>query len=82
MNDPKLIDILINEISYKTSSGEIISYHKDITKSVEKFIKMQQQIESKQRLERQLFIGKVVCLIGFNKTRDLLQECEQIFKPQ
>ena len=48
MNDPKPIDIFLQEISYKTSSGEIISYHKDITKSVEKFIKMQQQMEKQQ----------------------------------
>ena len=34
---------LIEQISYKTTNGEIISYHKDISKLVEKAIEMEKK---------------------------------------
>lgn len=36
--------------------------------------------EEKEKLERQLFIGKVSEIIGFEKTIELLKECKEVFK--
>ena len=41
--------------------------------SIEDF-EQAKEMESKQRFEHQLFIGKVTCIIGFNKTLELINE--------
>jgi hypothetical protein len=40
-------------------------------------IQQAKEIEKKQRLTRQLFIGKVAEIIGFEKTVELLKESEK-----
>ena len=45
-------------------------------------IKQAKEMEKKEKLERQLFIGKVSEIIGFDKTLELLKESKQeIEKP-
>lgn len=43
----------------------------------DEFIKQAKEIEKKQKLEKQLFIGKVCEIIGFDKTLELLKESKQ-----
>ena len=38
------------------------------------------EIEKIEKLKRQLFIGKVQEIIGFEKTIELLKECNETFK--
>ena len=40
-------------------------------------IKKAKKMEKKEKLERQLFIGKVSEIIGFDKTLELLKESKQ-----
>ena len=40
-------------------------------------IKQAKEMEKKEKLERQLFIGKVSEIIGFDKTLELLKESKQ-----
>ena len=40
------------------------------------------QMEINSRLKNRLFIGKVSEIIGFDKTLELLKECETAFKQQ
>jgi len=42
-----------------------------------KLIEQAKQMERKQKLEKQLFIGKVVEIIGDDKTLELLRESKQ-----
>ena len=45
-------------------------------------IKQAKEMEKKEKLERQLFIGKVSEIIGFDKTLELLKESKhEIEKP-
>ena len=46
------------------------SYYKE-------FIEQAKEMEKKQKLEKQLFIGKVSEIIGFDKTVELLRESKQ-----
>ena len=46
------------------------SYYKE-------FIEQAKEMEKKQKLEKQLFIGKVSEIIGFDKTVELLKESKQ-----
>jgi hypothetical protein len=51
---------------------------KHITDSYYKeFIEQAKEMEKKQKLEKQLFIGKVSEIIGFDKTVELLRESKQ-----
>ena len=72
------IEWFVNEISYTTSEGDIISHHKNITDLV-KEAKEMQEIE---KLKRQLFMGKVSEIIGMNKTIELWKECIETFKSE
>ena len=38
------------------------------------------EIEKKEKLKHQLFIGKVIDIIGFDKTLELLRECNNTIK--
>ena len=42
-----------------------------------KLIEQAKEMEKKQKLEKQLFIGKVSEIIGFDKTVELLRESKQ-----
>ena len=64
------VEWLGEQISYKMTTGEIISYHKNITSVFEQA----KEMEKKENLKRQLFIGKVSEIIGAEKTIELLKE--------
>jgi hypothetical protein len=38
------------------------------------------EMECNEKLKRQLFIGKVIEIIGFDKAVELLKECNEVFK--
>ena len=64
------VEWLGEQISYKMTTGEIISYHKNITSVVEQA----KEMEKKEKAKKQLFIGKVSEIIGAEKTIELLKE--------
>jgi predicted metalloendopeptidase len=39
------------------------------------------EMERKEKIKHQLFIGKVHEIIGFKKTVELLKECNETFEP-
>jgi len=43
-------------------------------------IKQAKEIESKERIKNQIFIGKVTEIIGFDKTLELLRESKEAIK--
>ena len=43
----------------------------------EKYVEQAKEMEKKEKLVRQLFIGKVSEIIGFDKTLELLKESKQ-----
>ena len=43
-------------------------------------IKQAKEMEKKKKLKHQLFIGKVSDIIGFDKTLELLKECNNTIK--
>jgi hypothetical protein len=47
---------------------------------INKLIPEAKEMEKKEKLTRQLFIGKVVEIIGFEKTLELLKESEKTIK--
>jgi hypothetical protein len=47
---------------------------------INKLIPEAKEMEKKEKLTRQLFIGKVVEIIGFEKTLELLKESEKTMK--
>ncbi len=65
------VEWLIEKLSYTTSDGTIISHHFIINKLVEQA----KEMEQKNKLTHQLFVGKVSDVIGCDKTFDLLKEC-------
>ena len=64
------VEWLGEQISYKMTTGEIISYHKNITSVFEQA----KEMELKEKAKKQLFIGKVSEIIGAEKTIELLKE--------
>lgn len=40
------------------------------------------EMERNERLKRQLFIGKVTEIIGFDKVVELWKECDEVFKSE
>jgi|688.fasta_scaffold938990_1 hypothetical protein len=57
---------------------EQLENHNGVTRAgFEKCIKEALKMETKNKLERQLFIGKVSEIIGFEKTVELLKEAKQ-----
>ena len=44
------------------------------TPNAKELYKQAKEMEAKQKIEHQLFIGKVTCIIGFDKTLELLKE--------
>ncbi len=47
---------------------------------INKLIPKAKEMEKIEKLKRQLFIGKVQEVIGFEKTIELLKECNETFK--
>lgn len=47
---------------------------------INKLIPKAKEMEKIEKLKRQLFIGKVQEIIGFEKTIELLKECNETFK--
>ena len=45
-----------------------------------KAIEQAKEMEKKEKLKHQLFIGKVTDIIGFDKTLELLRECNNTIK--
>ena len=43
-------------------------------------INQTKEMEKKEKLKHQLFIGKVTDIIGFDKTLELLRECNNTIK--
>ena len=43
-------------------------------------IEQAKEMEKKEKLKHQLFIGKVTDIIGFDKTLELLRECNNTIK--
>jgi hypothetical protein len=72
------VEWLVDRLSYTTSEGNIISHSKNITDLV-KEAKEMQEIE---KLKRQLFMGKVIEIIGMDKTIELWKECIETFKSE
>jgi hypothetical protein len=70
------VEWLVKKLSYETSDGTIISHHFIINKLVEQA----KEMEKKEKLKHQLFIGKVSDIIGFDKTLELLKECNNTIK--
>jgi hypothetical protein len=62
-----LVDCLNN---YDSKMIELFNYE----------IERAKEIEKQEKLINQLFIGKVVDVLGFDKTIELLKECKGAFK--
>jgi GTP1/Obg family GTP-binding protein len=45
-----------------------------------KAVEQAKEMEKKEKLKHQLFIGKVSDIIGFDKTLELLRECNNTIK--
>ena len=45
-----------------------------------KAVEQAKEMEKKEKLKHQLFIGKVTDIIGFDKTLELLRECNNTIK--
>jgi hypothetical protein len=68
---------MINIVQMDMNNGVEISMHV--------FMGMLEKAREKEinsKLKKQLFIGKVSEIIGFDKTVELLKECETAFKQQ
>jgi hypothetical protein len=63
----------------KENSKGAISFTLWLSKFDELF-KQAKEMEKKKKLKHQLFIGKVSDIIGFDKTLELLKECNNTIK--
>jgi hypothetical protein len=63
----------IEKLKGKISTGEMLNKLSTVLIEAKK-------MEKKQKLEKQLFIGKVSEIIGFDKTVELLRESKQAIK--
>lgn len=68
---PTAIDWLINQ-----HFGGVDNCTPDFRANIQKA----KEMERIEKLKRQLFIGKVQEIIGFEKTIELLKECNETFK--
>ena len=50
--------------------------------TLEHLVNQAKAMENTENLKRELFIGKVVEIIGFDKTIELLKECNETFKSE
>jgi hypothetical protein len=79
MNDKKTaVEWLFNELC-----SEKLSWNKDsngtifFDKITSDILQQAKEMEKKERLKHQLFIGKVNEILGFDKTLELLKECNK-----
>ena len=62
----------MEQIAVEWLMGEI--FKQKLNPHYENLLEQAKQMEAKQKIEHQLFIGKVTCIIGFDKTLELLKE--------
>ena len=54
-------------------------YQRMFAKNITAVFEQAKEIEKQEKLKKQLFIGKVSEIIGFEKTVELLKECNETF---
>jgi len=59
----------------KTVVGWLVEQITDGTMPAREAIKQALEMESKEKLKNSLFIGKVTEILGFDKTVELLKQC-------
>ncbi len=57
-----------------------INNYISVSDNAHSLINVSKKMENDYKLKNQLFIGKVIDVIGFDKTLELLKECENAFK--
>ena len=65
---------VILETNLPLNLGDVLVFNKIVEKAKE--------IEYLQKLKHQLFVGKVMEIIGDKKTIELLKECHETFKSE
>jgi hemoglobin-like flavoprotein len=55
-------------------------YQRMFAKDITAVFEQAKEMEKQEKLINQLFIGKVVEVLGFDKTTELLKECKGAFK--
>ena len=65
MHDEQFLNAIKDQINLSQEHLEMI----------ESYASQAKEMESKEKLNHQLFIGKVTEILGFDKTVELLKEC-------
>jgi hypothetical protein len=65
---------------YREEYKALVILRKSKFKTEQEIFDQAKEMEKIEKLKRQLFIGKVQEIIGFEKTIELLKECNEIFK--
>ena len=78
------VEQFIQQLEQQGDSWENVSMGTiNISINVDDYLKLKNQakeMEKKEKLKHQLFIGKVSDIIGFDKTLELLRECNNTIK--
>jgi hypothetical protein len=67
------VEWLVANIDWQLLKNTSLHYEMIVNKAKE--------MERKEKIKHQLFIGKVYEIIGFKKTVELLKECNETFEP-
>ena len=65
---------------YREEYTDLVILRKSKFKTEQEIFDQAKKMEKIEKLKRQLFIGKVQEIIGFEKTIELLKECNETFK--
>jgi hypothetical protein len=65
---------------YREEYKALVILRKSKFKTEQEIFDQAKAMEKIEKLKRQLFIGKVQEIIGFEKTIELLKECNETFK--
>jgi hypothetical protein len=65
---------------YREEYKALVILRKSKFKTEQEIFDQAKKMEKIEKLKRQLFIGKVQEIIGFEKTIELLKECNETFK--
>jgi hypothetical protein len=65
---------------YREEYNALVILRKSKFKTEQEIFDQAKKMEKIEKLKRQLFIGKVQEIIGFEKTIELLKECNETFK--
>lgn len=65
---------------YREEYKALVILRKSKFKTEQEIFDQAKEMEKIEKLKRQLFIGKVQEIIGFEKTIELLKECNETFK--